>query len=227
MNRKSFVFYKEWMEAISDLPDDIRLEIYESIIVYATTGNFQGLKPMAKVAFNFIKTDLDRDSEKYMSTTERNRINGKSGGRPRKNQENQENPDGFSKTQNNPENPVGYLETQGNPKNLDNDNGYDSDNTKKELSKESQKESGFLSAPSPLNPDYLKFQEWLVENAPYCYGKMKPLRESEFLKLKEKYGGVKIAEVISQIENRKDLRKRYTNLYRTILNWSKNDYGSK
>ncbi len=32
MDRSSFVFYKDWMEAISDLPDDIRLEIYESII---------------------------------------------------------------------------------------------------------------------------------------------------------------------------------------------------
>lgn len=224
MNRKSFVFYKEWMEAISDLPDDIRLEIYESIIVYATTGNFQGLKPMAKVAFNFIKTSLDRDAERYMSMTERNRTNGKNGGRPRKSKANLTD---SSKTQNNPENQVGYLETHRNLKNLDNDNDYDNDNTKKELSKESQKESGFLSAPSPLNPDYLKFQDWVKENAPYCHKNMNPITEKEFLKLKEKYGGQKIADVISQIENRKDKRKNYVNLYRTVLNWSKNEYGNK
>ena len=36
MERKSFVFYKEWSEAIKDLPDDVRLEIYESIVEYAT-----------------------------------------------------------------------------------------------------------------------------------------------------------------------------------------------
>lgn len=100
-NRKAFVFYKEWKEAIKDLPDDIRLEIYESIIEYAATGDIQGLKPMAKVAFNFIKADIDRDIEKYVSMAERNKSNGNKGGRP--------------KTQNNPENPVGFSETQNNP----------------------------------------------------------------------------------------------------------------
>ena len=54
MERNSFIFYKGWREAIKDLPDDVRLEIYESIIEYATTGNLRGLKPMANIAFNFI-----------------------------------------------------------------------------------------------------------------------------------------------------------------------------
>ena len=35
-----------------------------------------------------------------------------------------------------------------------------------------------------------------------------------------------IADVIEQIENRKDLRKRYTNLYRTVLNCAKREYGN-
>ena len=59
MERNSFIFYKGWREAIKDLPDDVRLEIYESIIEYATTGNLRGLKPMANIAFNFIKIDID------------------------------------------------------------------------------------------------------------------------------------------------------------------------
>lgn len=101
MNKSSFVFYKDWKKAIECLPDDIRLEIYESIIEYATTGDLRGLKPMANVAFNFIKTDIDRDTEKYMSVIERNKHNGNKGGRPKKN----------------PNNPVGFLETQRNPKN--------------------------------------------------------------------------------------------------------------
>ena len=31
MERNSFIFYKGWREAIKDLPDDVRLEIYESM----------------------------------------------------------------------------------------------------------------------------------------------------------------------------------------------------
>lgn len=116
MERKSFVFYKEWREAIKDLPDDVRLEIYESIVEYATTGNIQGLKPLAKIAFNFIKPTIDKDAKKYLAITERNRTNGNKGGRPRK--ETRENP-------NNPIKPSGF---SGNPNNLDND--YDNEDNK-------------------------------------------------------------------------------------------------
>lgn len=109
------MFYKDWMDAIRDLPDDVRLDIYEAVIEYATTGNIKGLKPMANIAFNFIKTTIDRDMETYRSVVERNRINGGKGGRPKK------------ETQNNPENPVGFLGTQRNPKNLDSDSVNDND----------------------------------------------------------------------------------------------------
>ncbi|MCL1936843.1 MAG: DUF6291 domain-containing protein [Candidatus Azobacteroides sp.] len=113
MERSSFVFYKDWMEAVRGLPDDVRLDIYESVIEYATTGNVKGLKPMASIAFNFIKTTIDRDIEKYVSIVERNRNNGNNGGRPKK------------ESLKNPNNPVGFLGTQRNPKNLDNDNDND------------------------------------------------------------------------------------------------------
>ena len=106
----------------------------------------------------------------------------------------------------------------------------------KEEEKEDKKESpngdekeAEASSPAPSNPDYLKFNDWLKRKAPYCSNiKNFPsqISESEFLKLKEKYTGKQIADVIEQIENRKDLRKRYTNLYRTVLNWAKKEYGS-
>lgn len=110
MYKKTFVFYKEWRDAIKDLPDDVRLEFYDCIMEYAFTGKVEGLKPMVSIAFNFIKPTIDRDTGKYMSITERNKVNGSKGGRPKK-----ESP-------NNPKKPSGLLE---NPKNLDNVNDYD------------------------------------------------------------------------------------------------------
>ena len=85
------------------------------------------------------------------------------------------------------------------------------------------------SSPAPSNPDFLKFNDWLKRKAPFCSNPKNfssQITEAEFLKLKEKYTGKQIADVIEQIENRKDLRKRYTNLYRTVLNWAKKEYGS-
>lgn len=65
MEKDSFVFRKEWKDAISGLPDNIRLEIYEAIIEYGVTGKVPTLNPMAELAFNFAKATLDKDSRKY------------------------------------------------------------------------------------------------------------------------------------------------------------------
>ena len=100
----------------------------------------------------------------------------------------------------------------------------------KEEEKEDKKESpngdkkeAKASSSASSNPDFLKFNDWLKRNAPYCSNAKNfssQITEAEFLKLKEKYTGKQIADIIEQIENRKDLRKRYTNLYRTVLNLS-------
>lgn len=109
-------------------------------------------------------------------------------------------------------------------------------NTKEEKEKEKEKEYKKEStnvdkketSVSSLSPDYLKFNEWMKKKAPYCSNTknfQSQITEAEFLRLKKKYTSKQIADVIEQLENRKDLRKRYTNLYRTVLNWAKKAYG--
>lgn len=90
------------------------------------------------------------------------------------------------------------------------------------------KKEAAASSPASSNPDFLKFNDWLKRKAPFCSNPKNfssQIIEAEFLKLKEKYSSKQIANIIEQIENRKDLRKRYTNLYRTVLNWAKKEYG--
>ena len=66
IDRNSFVFYKAWREAIRDLPDDVRLDIYESVIEYGTSGKLPALNPMVELALRFIKMDIDRDEERSL-----------------------------------------------------------------------------------------------------------------------------------------------------------------
>jgi hypothetical protein len=70
---------------------------------------------------------------------------------------------------------------------------------------------------------FRNFEDWLSQKAPYCYKNMDRLSIREFLALRSKYTSKQIADTITQLENRKDLRKRYTSLYRTLLNWIKNE----
>ena len=81
------------------------------------------------------------------------------------------------------------------------------------------------------SPEYIKFQTWIEGNCPYCSNpkNMAQITEAEYLRLlnPQRYGYTfaQVVDTVSKIENRKDLRKRYDNLYRTALNWLKRDYG--
>lgn len=74
------------------------------------------------------------------------------------------------------------------------------------------------------NEGYANFLNWLEEKAPYVAAHIQPLSEEEFEKLKQAYGSQAISTNVLAIENRKDLRKKYVSLYRTLLNWCKNGY---
>ncbi len=71
---------------------------------------------------------------------------------------------------------------------------------------------------------YSRFQQWLAKECPYILKHFeKTISEREFEKLLETYSARQLCDVISEINNRADLRKRYTDLYRTALNWLKRE----
>ena len=99
MSKDSFKFHVVWKDSLSGLPDEVRLEVYDAIVEYGVSGKLSDLKPMAMLAFNFIKAEMDRDMERYNAIVERNRINGsKPNGRPRldKNPRKPKKPSGLS-----------------------------------------------------------------------------------------------------------------------------------
>lgn len=76
--KKHFLFNYEWAEVLSEYSGEVRLEVYDAIIRYAQSGTLSELKPQAKMAFSFIKKEMDRNETKYMETVS----NGKRGGNP-------------------------------------------------------------------------------------------------------------------------------------------------
>ena len=77
--RDSFVFRREWREAISDLPNNVRLEVYEAVFDYALFGTSSKLSEPATIAFNFIRPVLERDMAKYEDVREKRREAGSRG----------------------------------------------------------------------------------------------------------------------------------------------------
>ena len=87
MKKETFLFYADWLNVIRDLPSEVQLEVYQAIAEYAIYGNLIELKPLAKVAFGFVKQTIDRDTQKYISISEKRSEAGKKGGRRLKDKE--------------------------------------------------------------------------------------------------------------------------------------------
>lgn len=110
------VFY-DWPETTQYLKPAQKGELIDALVRYARgeTGIESSLRGAALTLFPSFKRQIDSDAEAYSSQTERNRENGKKGGRPKKEPK---------ETQKNPENPVGFSETQ---KSQDKDKDKDKD----------------------------------------------------------------------------------------------------
>ena len=73
-----------------------------ALIDYSESGVVPELDGISMMAFSFIQSQMDRDSKKYENRCSSNRENGKKGGRPKKENDLEENP----------KNPLGFEETE-------------------------------------------------------------------------------------------------------------------
>jgi hypothetical protein len=115
MARKSFILYLTQKGMFDTLNDTQAGKLIKAIFEYEQTNEMPKLNGQANIAFMAIKPLLDENKDRYDKVCEKNKLNGKRGGRPKK-----------EETQKNPKNPSGYF---GNPKNLniDIDNDIDID----------------------------------------------------------------------------------------------------
>lgn len=89
MIRDSFVFYKSFADAISELPKEYQVRAYEVIISYALTGELPDeSEPWAvRAIFQVCKANIDANNKRY--------VDGHKGGRPKKPVVSDEIPSGF------------------------------------------------------------------------------------------------------------------------------------
>lgn len=113
-NKKSFLLYCDLIHTVRKMPKDKVADLFLHILSYVNDENPTAEDMIIDLTFEPIKQQLKRDLKRYESIVERNRNNGKSGGRPKKEPK---KPTGLS---GNPKNPD-------EPKKADNDNDTDID----------------------------------------------------------------------------------------------------
>jgi hypothetical protein len=112
-NKKSFNLYCDIIHTVQKLTDDQAGKLFKHILLYVTDKDPIPNDIVTEISFEPIKQSLKKDLIKYNEMVEKNRVNGRTGGRPKKN-----NQDGFS---NNPNNPSGFSNNPTKAKKADND----------------------------------------------------------------------------------------------------------
>jgi hypothetical protein len=119
--KKSFILYCDLIHAVEELTDDQAGKLLKIILQYVNDNDPVIEDQILKVAFTPIKLALKRDLEEWKRTCERNKENGKNGGRPPKEDKTQKTQSVYEK----PKETEGLISK---PKKADNDTDNESDN---------------------------------------------------------------------------------------------------
>lgn len=81
--KKSFVFYTEWLEqlkliATCGTPEDM-VSLCDGLESFVETGDVEELTPLATAVFNPMRHQIKRDTTKWIETSKKNSENGKKG----------------------------------------------------------------------------------------------------------------------------------------------------
>lgn len=121
--KDNFLLKKSQINVFKELSNEDAGKLIKGIFDYATKGE-TNLDGYLKIIFIPIKEEIDRNEEKYEMICERNRNNGKLGGRPKETQENPKKPNGFLE---NPKKPINHNHIHNNTiyNNITNSNIYE------------------------------------------------------------------------------------------------------
>lgn len=88
-NKKSFILYCDLIHTVNKLPNDKAGELFKHILSYVNDENPHTEDLIIQIAFEPVKLQLKRDLVKWENYIEKQRQNGKNGGRPPKAKETQ------------------------------------------------------------------------------------------------------------------------------------------
>ena len=84
-DKKSFILYNSYYEQVMMLSIEERGQLLTAIYEYQINGEVSvQMSPIVAMAFSFVRSDMQRDAEKYEEKCAKNRANGRKGGRPKK-----------------------------------------------------------------------------------------------------------------------------------------------
>lgn len=223
--RQGVVIYNDWAPLLKRLPDALRGRVFSAVLEYSETGERTetgdpAADMLLAIMYQRIDADLQKYEEKMESVSEVRREAANKRWSYAKDANACKSMQMHAKDANACKGMQTMHNTNTNSNSNNNANALKEKNTLTRVKKES---AATDVAPTRAQSRYERFLDWLSVECPYIAHHYKLPTEELFNKLLDRYGGEAIAEQCANIENRADIRKRYTNLYQTLNNWLKRE----
>lgn len=209
--KNSFVFYADWWEVISELPDKERLECLDAICCYTFDGKVP-LDPSVKAITGLMRSAIDRDASKWEKTKEVRR----KAARARWDKAEKDN--SIKESPCNTNNANASFAMQDDANNAVNVNVNVNDNVNDNINIFRSTDVSSMSVCVHEDSSYSKYLAWRKESCPHL-SKMQEMTEKEFKTVIELYGREKVIDTLVSMENYKDTARKNRSIYRTLRNW--------
>ena len=160
-DKKSFILFTQYEENLKELPDEEWGQLFRAIFSYVNRGIVPELSPSVKMAFSFIRQDLDRNQAKYEKTCKGRAEAGKKSGEARRAKAEAAEQDGTKRTI---VQSVQQTEQDG-TKRTDNDNENENDNGNEINNRGNSDESPSRSTKTPrfVPPTVEEVRDYCIE----------------------------------------------------------------
>lgn len=203
-NKKSFILYVDIIHTVDGLTDEEAGKLFKHLLNYVNDKQPEAPDRLTALLFEPVKQQLKRDLVKWSGKTEHLSANGKLGGiksgEARRNKAKQieaNEPNASNLKQSEADEPVNV-----------NVNVSVSDNVIVNVKKKEESEKHFLHTFIEINClNVSKIQ------------KQMSVKDCEMLV--KNFGQQKVEDILLQMENKKDLAKKYTSVFLTANNWLK------
>ena len=219
MGKNNFLLYTSDYKCIKDLPLEQKGALLDAIFEYASTGTIIDLPPVVSMAFNFFRSHIDDNTEKWNEKVEKRRAAGRLGGLAKA--------ENSKQSQANVANAKDANQSQANVAVNVNDNVNVNVSTEVDIKENTivlKKDKLSLSSPSE---EFIKFNQWLDKHCPFVLKVKTQMTEPEYQKLLAKYTKKEISDVLESLNNWKDFPKKRTNVYRSTLDELKKKFGER
>jgi len=220
-NKKSFLLYCDLIHTVRKMPKDKRADLFLHILEYVNDENPQTDDLIIQLTFEPIKQQLKRDLGKWSETLVEKSNAGRVGNLKRWNPDLHKQLISKKITIEEAESIAKHRTAIKLSHPVANVAVNVTDNVTDNVIKD-KVECGL--PPPPAHPDFLKFENWVKENAP-AVGKMKePFTEKQFFELKKDFSSEQIRQLLQSMHNYQPLLKKNINANLTFRNWAKKEF---